>query len=60
MRAIIDGEDTYTFNIKIWSNSCKNKDGYFNIFKLLCFYTDIINCCVYFCFRFSLFFAVRV
>ena len=57
MIAIMDWEGTCIFNVKIWYNSYKKKVGYFNIFKLLCFYTDII-CYVYFCFGFSLFFVV--
>ena len=48
MIAIMASEKAYIFNIKLWSNSYKNKGEYFNIFKLLCFYTDMINCYVYY------------
>ena len=59
MIVIINWEETCIFNFKIFSNFCKIKGGYFNIFKLLCFYTNNY-CYMYFCSRFSLFFVVRV
>ena len=60
MIAIMDWEETCIFNVKIWYSFYKTKGVHSYIFKLLCFYTDIINCYVYFCFGFSLLFVVRI